>query len=140
MSPVRFDEIEKADAAYFDSHPILSAVFTPDGKRIAVGTSKGDVLLFDKTTRNIVQQVHTGSSGVKELSFDRSGRCVLYLAFNKSCKIDWSLPLLIAHWLLIPTIESYVCSQSLQVKRMEMKPSVSLLSIAFKTLSIERHG
>lgn len=58
------------------SSPILSATFTPDGKRIAAGTSKGDVLIFDRLTKKIVQQVHTCSSGIRELVFDRSGRCV----------------------------------------------------------------
>jgi hypothetical protein len=135
------DSSYKADSMLVQSPPILSAVFTPDGKRIALGTSKGDVLLVDKATRNIVQQVHTGSSGVKELSLDRSGRCVLLCLSRMIITFaDWSYHST-APWLQIPTIGSFVSFQSLPKRMMmEARQSASQHSIAFKTSLIERHG
>jgi len=59
---------------FVNSTSILSATFTPDGQRIVAGTSKGDLLVFDRVSQKLIHRIHAGSSGIRELAIDRSGR------------------------------------------------------------------
>lgn len=69
------------------SGSIISAAFTPSGEVIVAGTSKGDILAFDVITCQLIQRVSSGSSGVRELAFDRPGRTLVANVNDRSIRL-----------------------------------------------------
>lgn len=53
---------------------ILSATFAKNGKALVLGSSKGDLFVVDVRKRSVLLNINTGSSGIRQLAFDRTGR------------------------------------------------------------------
>lgn len=60
-----------------DAGSILSATISPDGECIVLGTSKGDLLLLHLDTQQLIERINSGSSGVREVALDKSGRTLV---------------------------------------------------------------
>lgn len=85
-SPVRIGLHTGVEA---ESPAITAARFTPDGRFIVAGTSKGSLLVFDSQTGMLLDEknVLATTSGVKKLAFDAPGRLMVVNCNDRALRV-----------------------------------------------------
>ncbi|CAD6888322.1 unnamed protein product [Tilletia laevis] len=74
-------------AITLDSSAYTTAVFTPDGKFVFAGTSKGYLHVIDpQTGKTIAKLSATAPSGIRELAFDRTGNKLVINATDRTIR------------------------------------------------------
>ncbi|PWN48279.1 WD40 repeat-like protein [Violaceomyces palustris] len=71
------------------SQNITAAKFSPDGRKVFAGTSKGAILVFETSTGELLKEFKSlgSNSGVRELSFDRSGKHLVVNSNDRAIRI-----------------------------------------------------
>ncbi|CAO1617800.1 unnamed protein product [Sympodiomycopsis kandeliae] len=68
--------------------PLTTAQFHPSGAYIVAGTSRGDILAFSTLDCRLISRMNAaGSSTIREMAFDRSGRGLVVNSNDRSIRV-----------------------------------------------------
>ncbi|KAL7414747.1 WD40-repeat-containing domain protein, partial [Mrakia frigida] len=65
----------------------VTARFSPDGRKMFLGTKGGELLVFDSGTREVVDRIKISNSAVRTMEFDRFGRNIVINSSDRAVRV-----------------------------------------------------